>query len=663
MMFSPSTVSSPSYKERFRISLVCVVVLIDHLGMTLALNIIPILVDPSSPSSLQGCGKLSPGVAYSTCMLSYAIGMTFSPAMMGRLSDRFGRRPLLLVSTAIITVAYALQAVTQGFWWFVALRILNGLAGGGRPVAMAYVADTVSVQSRQRAYLGYMNMIPGLCMAVGPGIGGLLSYFGLRAPFYFTAGVAAAVTMLIYVGLPESIRFHSTTADQKSPLLEGAAQASKAIPWCAFFFLYFTAMMSGFTNSVVSVATPLVLKDSFSMSPVVAGATYLGDGSMIILGSYLFVWLSNHGGRQPSAIVAASMTVYGLTSLLLPILFAYPWPFLCIKWVLLGVTTSSIYSAMPGIVAALAPVTRRGELMGYMSFSQGIEYLRTFERPVDRGKFSADFLSCQVTQAHRTLKKFPWGSQLPQILFLNDVLPVTSLSEEANDFRGCNATGYGLEFMRFMEALVATCRDAMCAVEHLNERAWDFTDPPVVFVPAPPNEAVPYSLYEVIESKTSSCTGLALYLVAALRSVGIPARVAGTPHWNKGQATCPHGDSDPPCGNHNWVEVFVRGGWTVVDQRSVPPRRANTTFFIPTPARYQDGATVNHTMYSASFAPPQLLLGEEDYPVGAGVQPAAFFPLVFDWAYQSTPAWNTSGMYLDLARTDSGVAAAIPETV
>ncbi|KAF4751049.1 hypothetical protein FOZ63_022276 [Perkinsus olseni] len=365
-------VEESSVRGGFHIALVCVVVLIDHLGMTMALNIIPILVDPSSPAHLKGCETLSRGAAYSICMLSYAVGMTFSPAAMGKLSDKIGRRPLLLASMSIITLAYILQAITYSFWWFVTFRILNGLAGGGRPVAMAYVADTVRVPSKQRAYLGYMNMIPGLCMAAGPGIGGVLSILGLRAPFYTVALVAAVVTILIYVDLPESSPRRGVMADVKSPLIQPEALPVEVVPWRAFSLLYFTAMMSGFNNSVVSVATPLVLKNSFNMNPVVAGVTYLGDGSMIILGSYLFVYLSNRAGYNASAVVAGSITIYGLTSLLLPSIFGYPWLFLSIKWVLLGITTSSVYSALPGIVAALAPEARKGEMMGYMSFSQGI---------------------------------------------------------------------------------------------------------------------------------------------------------------------------------------------------------------------------------------------------------------------------------------------------
>jgi hypothetical protein len=60
--------------------------------------------------------------------------------------------------------------------------------------------------------------------------------------------------------------------------------------------------------------------------------------------------------------------------------------------------------------------------------------------------------------------------------------------------------------------------------------------------------------YSPLVHSNSSCTGLSVFLVAAYRSVGIPARVAGVPHWLKGPSICPDGDESPDCGNHNWGE-------------------------------------------------------------------------------------------------------------
>eukprot|EP00494_Astrolonche_serrata_P009302 UN09353 len=93
------------------------------------------------------------------------------------------------------------------------------------------------------------------------------------------------------------------------------------------------------------------------------------------------------------------------------------------------------------------------------------------------------------------------------------------------------------------------------AAEWIMKYAWQITDPPIVFIPAPPNEVNNYSPFEVMTGLHTggvpggSCTSLAIFLVNSLRSVGIPARVTTVPHWNKGNKVCPNGDADAPCGD------------------------------------------------------------------------------------------------------------------
>jgi len=127
----------------------------------------------------------------------------------------------------------------------------------------------------------------------------------------------------------------------------------------------------------------------------------------------------------------------------------------------------------------------------------------------------------------------------------------------------------------------------------------------------------------------SSCTGLAIFLVCALRSVGFPARAAGAPHWNKGPQVCPHGDASPPCGNHNWAEVWIEGGWHFISPanegcgsgerpRSISggegekaaenlPAFLDHGWFYPQPAGVQTPQSGNHSIYATSWAPSKEL--------------------------------------------------------
>ncbi|KAF4707537.1 hypothetical protein FOZ63_029409 [Perkinsus olseni] len=282
-------------------------------------------------------------------------------------------------------------------------------------------------------------------------------------------------------------------------------------------------------------------------------------------------------------------------------------------------------------------------------FRRSMYFMREYLRPMDEEKIGRQFLSCQVGKAIAAWKGSPWREKIPEIMFMNDILPYAPLTEEADDFRGCRSVE-GRKFSRFMRRVVAGCKDVTCAVETLNREAWSYTTPPIKFASGTGSGLNAYSLYEVIERKNSSCTGLSIFLVSALRAVGVPARIVGTPHWNLGPDKCPHGDADDACGNHNWVEAFIPDlpyrGWVMVDQANAKSA-LNASWFSPIPAIYQIDGTMNHSIYASSYAPPEMLQRDENYFVGIGNKPSPFghFALVWDWGNTAVRAWDVSGSY------------------
>ncbi|KAF4675519.1 hypothetical protein FOL47_007657 [Perkinsus chesapeaki] len=272
-------------------------------------------------------------------------------------------------------------------------------------------------------------------------------------------------------------------------------------------------------------------------------------------------------------------------------------------------------------------------------YDHAVEFL---EKNVQR-KYKKSFLECQARLAVLGWQRSPWKKHIPEIMFLNDILPFTSLTEEANDFRGCSSEGS--KFIHFMRKIVEKCSNVTCAVETLNRKAWSYTSPPIEYAPGGSGGLNAYNLYDVIRKKKSSCTGLSIFLVSALRSVGVPARIAGTPHWNRGPAQCPHGDMDDACGNHNWVEAYIPDppfqGWLMVDQANLKSA-LNHSWFVPKPAIFQNDGTMNHSIYASSLAPTEALARMADYFVGAGNRPSPFghFPLVWDWNDRSVHAWD-----------------------
>ena len=191
----------------------------------------------------------------------------------------------------------------------------------------------------------------------------------------------------------------------------------------------------------------------------------------------------------------------------------------------------------------------------------------------------------------------------------------------------------------------------------INTLAWAIVTPPIKFFAAPNCQINAYAPLSSLKARQTSCTGLAIYVVAALRSVGIPARVAGTPHWNKcggrGKtcSTCPAGDlctvgnhsSDDACGNHDWAEVWADGGWHFIDPDG--DKRLDNGWFVGNTKlqTVHDGTYYNHSVVASSWANPTSDLPSEYYPDSF---PITHFPMVWDWHNENIGGWDVTPRYL-----------------
>ncbi|PYJ11378.1 MAG: tetracycline resistance MFS efflux pump [Verrucomicrobia bacterium] len=127
----------------------------------------------------------------------------FTP-ILGKLSDRFGRRPVLMVSIAGTAIGFALMGMATALPLLFVARILAGITGGNISIPQAYIADVTAPEQRSRA-MGMIGAAFGLGFTFGPLIGGVMSRISYSAPFYFAAGLAVANALLVYLILPESL--------------------------------------------------------------------------------------------------------------------------------------------------------------------------------------------------------------------------------------------------------------------------------------------------------------------------------------------------------------------------------------------------------------------------------------------------------------------------
>lgn len=140
--------------------------------------------------------------------------------ILGRWSDKIGRVPVLIVSQIGTVIAFIGFGVAAAPWMLFAARAFDGLTGGNLVVAQAYVTDVTPREHRARA-LGLIFAMFGLGFFVGPAIGGVLASFGPRLPYFFAAAVAAAVVLLTWFTLDESM-----TAEERQEIREKAVKLS-----------------------------------------------------------------------------------------------------------------------------------------------------------------------------------------------------------------------------------------------------------------------------------------------------------------------------------------------------------------------------------------------------------------------------------------------------
>lgn len=176
-----------------------ITLLIDVIGFGIIIPVIPKLI-----TELTG-GTLSDASVYGGwLMFSFAIMQFLFSPFFGGLSDRFGRRPVLLISLFGFGIDYILLALAPNIGWLFVGRIFAGITGASFTTATAYIAD-ISTPDKRAQNFGMIGAAFGLGFIIGPVVGGLLGQFGSRIPFYASAAITLINWLYGYFVLPESL--------------------------------------------------------------------------------------------------------------------------------------------------------------------------------------------------------------------------------------------------------------------------------------------------------------------------------------------------------------------------------------------------------------------------------------------------------------------------
>jgi MFS transporter, DHA1 family, tetracycline resistance protein len=181
------------------VGFIFVTLLLDVIGIGLVVPVLPSLVE-----QLVGGNETAAAPTYGLLVAVYALLQTLCAPLLGALSDRFGRRPVILLALAGMGTSYVIQALAPSVGWLLVGRVFAGVTGATITPANAYIADVSQPESRARNF-GLVGVAFGVGFVLGPLLGGLLGQLDPRAPFYAAAGTSFLSALWGYFVLPESL--------------------------------------------------------------------------------------------------------------------------------------------------------------------------------------------------------------------------------------------------------------------------------------------------------------------------------------------------------------------------------------------------------------------------------------------------------------------------
>ncbi|MFM5884830.1 MAG: MFS transporter [Novosphingobium sp.] len=200
--------------HRASIWVVFAIVLIDMLGFGIVMPVLPGLIMDLAHVPVDTAAVYAGWLGAGYALMQFV----FAP-IIGNLSDRFGRRPVLLASVLAMGVDYAIMGFAPALWWLVIGRIVAGMTGASWSAAYAYIADITPPEKRAASF-GLMGMAFGFGFIFGPALGGLLGTVGPRVPFFAAAALALANSAVGFFVLRESL-----PAEQRRPFVLARANA------------------------------------------------------------------------------------------------------------------------------------------------------------------------------------------------------------------------------------------------------------------------------------------------------------------------------------------------------------------------------------------------------------------------------------------------------
>lgn len=350
-------VNNPQPPSRPAISFLIVTALLNTIGIGVLGPVLPFIVQPY----LHSTNNLAVIVGWLTS--AYAICQFIAAPGLGILSDRFGRRPLLLICLLGSATGYLLFGLGGALWVLFLGRIIDGLTGGNFSILFAYIGDISAPQERGK-YFGMVGAASGVGFILGPAIGGIASHLGYAAPVYLAAALTVVNLVWGYFYLPESLRREHRVTQTRLMDLNPLKQLRDLFTIAQLRWLLVATFLFSFPFAVYTTISVVLVKDSLGWNADKIGLVFVVVGSLDILMQGVLI------GRLLPIFGEAKLTIAGMVcDLIAYLLFGaivfVPSPALLLSGIVaIGVGSGLLEPSLMGLLSRAVGPRQQGIVQG-----------------------------------------------------------------------------------------------------------------------------------------------------------------------------------------------------------------------------------------------------------------------------------------------------------
>jgi len=355
---TPSESASPPISTLFFVALI---VFIDMVGIGLIVPVLPGLLEELTGETLDKTARIGGLLAFSYALMQFL----FAP-IIGGMSDRFGRRPVLLITLFILGIDYAIMALAPTLAWLFVGRVMAGVMGASWAAANSCIADVASKESRGK-YFGIMGAAGAGGFVIGPGLGGLLGTVDVRFPFMVAAVLAIVGAVAGFFLLKETLppeRRRAFSLARANPLGTLIQMARIPVVFGFLAVVFFMQMAAQSHQSVWSFHSELV----FGWDELEIGL------SVALFGAMLVIMQGFVTGKVIARLGAPRTIMLGfLISLPANFVFAFAYSgWHMIVGILIGAAGGITFPAMQQIMSSRVAEDAQGELQGAVASTMSI---------------------------------------------------------------------------------------------------------------------------------------------------------------------------------------------------------------------------------------------------------------------------------------------------